>query len=80
MEFRYQDLDIDIWTRPVEPVCNGNYSYAVAFVSRRSDGTPTPYKISVKHLGLEHHAGYTVKVKNYKMISLLLLLYFCFLF
>lgn len=58
----FQDKGIDIWTRPVEPVHHGNYSYAVAFVSRREDGAPYPYKITLKDLGLKHHIGYTIKV------------------
>jgi len=57
-----QDRSIDIWTRPVEPVHHGNYSYAVAFVSRREDGAPYLYKITLEDLGLKHHFGYTIKV------------------
>lgn len=58
----FQDKGIDIWTRPVESVHRGNYSYAVAFVSRRDDGAPSPYKITLKDLGLKHDLGYTIKV------------------
>jgi len=58
----FQDKGIDIWTRPVEPVHHGNYSYAVAFVSRREDGAPYPYKITLEDLGLNHRIGYTIKV------------------
>ncbi|VVC36751.1 Aldolase-type TIM barrel,Glycoside hydrolase superfamily,Glycoside hydrolase, family 27 [Cinara cedri] len=57
----FRDRGIDIWTRPVEPVRGGSYSYAVAFVSRREDGAPTPYTITLEHLGLKHYTGYTVK-------------------
>lgn len=57
----FRDKGIDIWTRPVEPVHRGNYSYAVAFVSRREDGAPYPYKITLEDLGLNHHIGYTIK-------------------
>lgn len=57
-----QDNGIDIWTRPVEPVHHEEYSYAVAFVNRRSDGAPYPYKITLDDLGLKHKIGYTIKV------------------
>ncbi|XP_050536026.1 alpha-N-acetylgalactosaminidase-like [Daktulosphaira vitifoliae] len=56
----FRDKEIDIWTRPVEPVHNGYYSYAVAFVSRRSDGAPFAYKILLKHLRLDSPNGYTI--------------------
>lgn len=60
---RFQDQGIDIWTRPIEPTYHGQYSYAVAFISHRADGTPYLYEIKLKELGLEHQFGYTVKVQ-----------------
>lgn len=58
----FQDQGIEIWTRPVEPVYRGQYSYAVAFVSRRTDGAPYPYTIAIEDLGMAHYIGYTIKV------------------
>jgi len=57
----FKDKGIDIWTRPVEPVHHGMYSYAVAFVNRRSDGAPFPYSITLNDLGLKNQVGYTIK-------------------
>lgn len=57
----YRDQDIDIWSRPVGPVYNGICSCAVAFVSRRADGAPHSYKITVEHLGMLNPNGYTIK-------------------
>lgn len=58
----YQDKGIDIWTRPVEPFNNGYHSYAVAFVSRRVDGAPYPYNITLEDLGLKNPNGYSIVV------------------
>lgn len=58
----YQDRGIDIWTRQVEPFNNGYYSYAVAFVSRRVDGAPYPYNITLEDLGLKNPNGYSIIV------------------
>lgn len=58
----FQDQGIEIWIRPVEPVYHGQYSYAVAFVSRRTDGAPYPYTIALEDLGMTHYIGYTIKV------------------
>uniref|UniRef100_A0A2S2QTT3 Alpha-galactosidase n=2 Tax=Sipha flava TaxID=143950 RepID=A0A2S2QTT3_9HEMI len=57
----FREHNIDIWTRPIEPVYRGQYSYAVAFVSRRADGAPYPYKITLEDLGMTHYIGYTIK-------------------
>lgn len=64
-----QDEDIDIWSRPVRPVYNGICSCAVAFVSRRADGAPHPYKITVEHLGLLNPNGYTIMVNIFKYFN-----------
>lgn len=54
--------NIEIWLRPVTPNNNaGEYSYAVAFVSRRADGAPYSIKITLKELGLKNAQGYKVK-------------------
>lgn len=56
----FRDKGIDIWTRPIEPVYNSYHSYAVAFVSRRVDGAPYPYNITLQDLGLNNTYGYTI--------------------
>lgn len=53
---------IQVWARPVLPIVNGEYSYAVAFVSRRTDGHPHGFDIKLKDLNLNHKFGYQVKV------------------
>lgn len=54
---------IEVWARKVLPIVNGEYSYAVAFVSRRTDGHPHAFPISLKDISLTHKFGYQVKVK-----------------
>ena len=39
--FPLQQKGIEIWARPVLPVLKGKYSYAIAFLNRRTDGTPS---------------------------------------
>lgn len=55
---------IEVWARQVLPIVNGEYSYAVAFVSRRTDGHPHAFPISLKDLSLTSKFGYQVKVKT----------------
>lgn len=54
---------IEVWTRKILPKVGEEYSYAVAFVSRRADGHPHEFPISLKALSLENKFGYQVKVK-----------------
>lgn len=56
--------NIEVWTRPVEPIVNGHYSYAVAIVSRRTDGHPHGFNVTLKELSLDYPNGYIVKVKS----------------
>ncbi|RLU17408.1 hypothetical protein DMN91_009643 [Ooceraea biroi] len=37
----YKHKGIEIWARPITPVYQNYYSYAIAFVNRRTDGTPS---------------------------------------
>jgi len=46
----------------VEPKEREYYSYAIAFVSRRTMGTPFLYNITLKNLGLNNPNGYKIKV------------------
>ncbi|XKL64048.1 hypothetical protein PGB90_004134 [Kerria lacca] len=57
----FKDKDIDIWARPTEPIVNGYHSFAIAFISRRSDGAPYKYNATLKHIGLFNPAGYQIK-------------------
>ncbi|KAK2717676.1 alpha-N-acetylgalactosaminidase-like isoform X2 [Artemia franciscana] len=56
----YKESGIEIWMKPVTPVINGKYSYAVAFLNRRTDGTPSEVSVGLKELGLNHEKGYKV--------------------
>lgn len=40
----FQDKGIEIWARPISPISQGHYSYAIAFLNRRTDGTPSEVK------------------------------------
>ncbi|XP_070507518.1 alpha-N-acetylgalactosaminidase-like [Chironomus tepperi] len=52
---------IETWIRPVSPIVNNEYSYAVAFVSRRTDGHGYAFEFSLEKLGLTNFLGYEVK-------------------
>ena len=56
-----QGNGIEAWARPVTPVINDEYSYAVAFVSRRTDGHPHPFNYTLTELNLSNKNGYEVK-------------------
>lgn len=58
----FQDQGIEIWSKPIEPKNKQYYSYAIAFVNRRTIGTPFPYNITLNHLGLYNPIGYKIKV------------------
>ncbi|CAG9811266.1 unnamed protein product [Chironomus riparius] len=52
---------IETWIRPISPIVNDEHSYAVAFVSRRTDGHGYAFKYSLEELGLTNVFGYEVK-------------------
>lgn len=54
---------IEVWARQVLPKVGNHYSYAIAFVSRRTDGHPHAFDVSLKDLNLENKFGYQVKVR-----------------
>ena len=56
-----QDRGIEIWARPITPVVRNDFSYAIAFLNRRTDGTPSEVSVINRELGLTHHAGYRVE-------------------
>ncbi|GAB0086239.1 Alpha-galactosidase [Sergentomyia squamirostris] len=51
---------IEVWVRPITPTWGINYSYAVAFVSHRTDGAPYTLNLDVKHLALKSTMLYSV--------------------
>lgn len=52
---------IETWIRPVNPIVNNMYSYAVTFVSRRTDGHGYSFEFTLEELGLNNALGYEVK-------------------
>ncbi|XP_063537915.1 alpha-N-acetylgalactosaminidase [Cydia strobilella] len=57
----YKHRGIEIWSRPILPIQGQHYSYAVAFVNRRTDGTPSDVAVTLRELGLNNPAGYRVE-------------------
>lgn len=60
----FQDQGIEIWSRPIEPREKEYYSYAIAFVSHRTMGTPFKYNITSNKLGLNNPKGYKIMVRK----------------
>ncbi|KAM7353165.1 alpha-N-acetylgalactosaminidase isoform 2-T6 [Cochliomyia hominivorax] len=58
----YKHKGIEIWSRPITPILGKYYSYAVAFINRRTDGTPSDIAVTLKELGLICVSGYRVEV------------------
>jgi len=54
-----------VWTRPISPVVNNKYSYAVAFVSRRTDGYPYLKSVTLAEIGLTSAQGYEFQVTKH---------------
>lgn len=61
----YKHKGIEIWSKPITPVFELYYSYAIAFVNRRTDGTPSDISVTLKELGLINSFGYRVEVSIY---------------
>lgn len=62
--FPYLQRDgIEIWARPITPVYQSYFSYAVAFLNRRTDGTPSDVAVTLRELGLSNPGGYSVDVR-----------------
>lgn len=58
----YKHKGIEIWSKPINPIVSSFYSYAIAFVNRRTDGTPSDISVTLKELGLICLNGYVVEV------------------
>lgn len=52
---------IDFWIRPILPMVGDEYSYAVAFVSRRTDGHGHAFPFTLDDLQLKNKYGYEIK-------------------
>ncbi|VEN45457.1 unnamed protein product [Callosobruchus maculatus] len=57
----YKHKGIEIWSRPITPLFQNYFSYAIAFVNRRTDGTPSDVAVTLKELGLTSPTGYRVE-------------------
>ncbi|XP_037927608.1 alpha-N-acetylgalactosaminidase [Teleopsis dalmanni] len=57
----YKHKGIEIWSRPIAPLYQTYYSYAIAFLNRRTDGTPSDVAVTLKELGLISNTGYRVE-------------------
>lgn len=60
--FPLQHSGIEIWARPITPTFQNYYSYGLAFVNRRVDGTPSDIAVTLQELGLYNPGGYAVEV------------------
>lgn len=54
----FREKKIDIWVKPIEPLVQSYHSFAIACVSRRDDGIPYQYNITLKNLSLYNPFGY----------------------
>ena len=61
-----------MWTRPISPVVNNEYSYAVAFVSRRIDGYPYLKSVTLAEIGLTSAQGYEFQVTKHISYTMLI--------
>lgn len=64
--------------RPITPIQETYYSYAVAFVNRRTDGTPSDVAVTLRELGLNSPSGYRVEVSLKLFKTLVMLVQFSF--
>jgi alpha-galactosidase len=52
---------IEVWVKPIVPIINNEHSYAVAFVSRRTDGHGYSFPYTLADLNLRGKNGYRVR-------------------
>lgn len=57
-----QHKGIEIWARPVTPIYENYFSYALAFLNRRTDGTPSDVAVALHEMGLLSPTGYRIQV------------------
>lgn len=79
----FQNSGIEIWSKPILPNYENFYSYAIAFINRRHDGTPSDVGVSLQELGLVYSGGYVIEVSislvNINIHFLLLIDHFQFM-
>lgn len=67
----YTEKNIEIWIRPINPVKNGFYSYAIAFLN--TNHRSAELSVTFKEMGLIFKHGYQVKdlfeEKNYGIVQ-----------
>ncbi|KAK7086451.1 hypothetical protein SK128_004218 [Halocaridina rubra] len=51
---------IEIWSRQINPTQGTDYSYSLAVLNRRTDGTPYDVSITLSTLGMTFAGGYSV--------------------
>lgn len=52
--------NIEIWAKPISPIENGKYSFAVLFFNRNTLGGPTKVSVQLKDIGLDSPSCYKV--------------------
>lgn len=68
-----QKEGIEIWIKPILPKSGTKYSWAVAVLNRRVDGTPSQVTVPLRDLGLDFADGYRVRdLYQHKDIGVLL--------
>lgn len=75
-----QHKGIEIWARPVTPIFENYFSYALAFVNRRTDGTPSDVAVALHEMGLLSPTGYRIQVKCTFKIICTALYYYCYFY
>jgi len=57
----YKHKGIEIWARPISPLYRHYFSYAIAFLNRRADGTPSDVAVTLQEMGLIAPSGYRIE-------------------
>ncbi|KAK7576751.1 hypothetical protein V9T40_013037 [Parthenolecanium corni] len=57
----YKHKGIEIWARPITPIFQNYFSYAIAFLNRRTDGTPSDVAVTLAEMGLLAPGGYRIE-------------------
>lgn len=60
---------LQIWTRPILPKNNNSNSFAVAYVSLRTDGAPYRIQFTLSDIGLTNSVGYVNFVRDTREIT-----------
>merc|ERR1711894_333466 len=60
LSYEQSKTQMAMWAIPILPVYKGKYSYAIVFLNRRTDGTPSEVSVTLSELGLDHRDGYHI--------------------